>query len=378
MELDADSLMIQDMTRRFAREVLAPAAMAWDRGEPLGQSVLDEMARLGLFGMLVPEAHGGSAISFTAFMTAIEEIAAGDGGISTLVHVHNLGTCAPIRKLANPAQQQQFLPAMARGEMIGAFCLTEPHTGSDAAAIRTRASRDGDHWVLNGSKQFVTNGKRAGLAIVAAVTDPEAGKHGISLFLVPTDTPGFTVSRVEEKLGQHVSDTALITLENCRVPQDLMMGERGRALSSILEVLADGRVSIAAQAVGMARAAFEHALAYARERTSFGKPIIEHQAVAFRLADMKMRIEVARQYVYHAAGLLDAGKPCLQEAAIAKLYAGEMAEKVCSDAIQIHGGYGYTRDFAVERIYRDVRVCQIYEGTNDIQRMLIARTLYNA
>jgi hypothetical protein len=272
-------------------------------------------------------------------------------------------------------QKARFLKPLARGDMLGAFCLTEPHVGSEAGGLRTTAVRDGDHYVLNGVKQFITSGRNGDVAIVMAVTDKAAGKKGISAFLVPTATPGYTVARLEDKMGQHASDTAQILFENCRVPAENLLGEEGMGLKIALSGLEGGRIGIASQAVGMARAAFEAALAYAKERTSFGQPIFQHQAVQFKLADMATQIEAARQMIRHAAALKDAGRPCLKEAAMAKLLASEMAERVCSDAIQVHGGYGYVSDFPVERIYRDVRVCQIYEGTSEVQKILIGRAL---
>jgi butyryl-CoA dehydrogenase len=305
----------------------------------------------------------------------IEEIAAGDGGTSTIISVNNCPVCSIGMQSANAAQQEQWLKPLARGEMLGAFCLTEPHAGSDAADLRTTAVREGDTYVLNGVKQFITSGKHADVAIVMAVTDRAAGKRGISAFWVPTATPGYIVARLEDKLGQHSSDTAQILFENCRIPADNLIGEEGQGYRIALSGLEGGRIGIASQAVGMARAAFEAALAYAKDRTAFGQPIFAHQAVQFRLADMATRIEAARQLILHAASMKDAGLPCLKEAAMAKLFASEMAETVCSDAIQVHGGYGYVSDFPVERIYRDVRVCQIYEGTSDIQKILIGRAL---
>jgi len=281
----------------------------------------------------------------------------------------------PYLNSGGPKRKHRFLKPMARGEQLGCFCLTEPQAGSDASAIKTKARRDGNHWVLNGTKQFITSGQNADVAIVFAVSDPDAGKKGITAFIVPTDTPGYQVARVEEKLGQSCSDTCQIVLEDCRIPADLMLGPEGGGYKVALANLEGGRIGIASQSVGMARSALDHAVRYAQERQSMGVPIIQHQAVAFRLADMATRVEAARQLVLHAASLRDAGEPCLKEAAMAKLFASEMAERVCSDAIQIHGGYGYLNDFPVERIYRDVRVCQIYEGTSDIQRLVISRAL---
>jgi alkylation response protein AidB-like acyl-CoA dehydrogenase len=305
----------------------------------------------------------------------LEEIAAGDGATSTVVSVNNCPVCSILMAWASEAQKRQWLVPLARGELLGAFCLTEPHVGSEAAGLRTAAVRDGDDYVLNGVKQFITSGKHGDVAIVMAVTDKAAGKKGISAFVVPTATPGYVVARLEDKAGQHASDTAQIVFEDCRVPAANRLGDEGQGLKIALSGLEGGRIGIAAQSVGMARAAFDAALAYARQRVAFGKPIFEHQAVQFRLAEMATAIEVARQMVWHAATLKDAGLPCLKEAAMAKLNASEMAERVCSAAIQIHGGYGYVSDFPVERIWRDVRVTQIYEGTSDVQKMLIGRAL---
>jgi hypothetical protein len=310
-----------------------------------------------------------------AYALALEEIAAGDGPCSTIMSVHSSVGCVPILKFGTGAQKERFLPKLASGEWIGGFALTEPQAGSDASNLRTRARRDGDHYVLDGAKQFITSGKNGNIIIAFAVTDPSAGKKGITAFIVPTDTPGYQVVRVEEKLGLHSSDTCQIAFTDMRIPAEFRLGEEGEGYRIALANLEGGRIGIAAQAVGMARAAFEAARDYARERTAFGKPIMEHQAVAFRLADMATRIEAARQLVLHAASLKETGEPCLSEASMAKLFASEMAERVCSDAIQIHGGYGYMADYSVERIYRDVRICQIYEGTSDVQRMVIARGL---
>ncbi len=375
MILSEEQAMVREMARQFARERLAPGAAERDRTGAFPAAELAEMGELGLLGMVVPEEWGGAGADAIAYALAIEEIAAGDGAISTIMSVHNSVGCAPILKFGTMAQKERFLRPMAAGRMLGAFCLTEPQAGSDASALKTRAVRDGDHYVLNGAKQFITNGQHAGVALVFAITDPAAGKKGMSAFLVPTDTAGYRVARLEDKLGQRCSDTAQIVLDDVRVPADLMLGEPGQGYRIALANLEGGRIGIAAQSVGMAQAAFEAARDYARDRVSMGVPIIEHQAVAFRLADMATRIEAARQLVLHAASLRGAGQPCLKEASMAKLFASEMAERVCSDAIQTFGGYGYVNDFPVERIYRDVRVCQIYEGTSDIQRLVIARNL---
>jgi butyryl-CoA dehydrogenase len=367
--------LIRDTARQFARERLAPNAAKWDREHLFPAAELAEMGALGFMGMVVPPEYDGAGTDYVAYAMAVMEVASGCGPVSTIMSVHNSVGCMPILGFGTEEQKQQFLKPMARGEWIGCFCLTEPEAGSDAAAIKSRARKDGDHYVLTGAKQFISSGKNGQVAIVFAVTDPAAGKKGISAFIVPTDTPGWTVARVEDKLGQHLSDTCEIVLDEVRIPASLRLGHEGEGLRIALANLEGGRLGIAAQSVGMARSAFEFALAYAKERRQFGKPIFEHQAVAFRLADMATRIEVAEQMVLHAACLRDAGRPCLKEASMAKLFASEMAERVCSDAIQIHGGYGYLADFPVERIYRDVRVCQIYEGTSDIQRLVIARAL---
>lgn len=375
MLLTPEQEMIRDAVRQFARQEIAPHAAAWDRDKTFPQAVHRELAALGAYGVAVPEQYGGAGLDYLSLALILEEIAAGDGGTSTVISVNNCPVCSMLMAFASEAQKQQWLVPLARGEMLGAFCLTEPHVGSDAAALRTSAVRDGDDYVLNGVKQFITSGKNADVAIVLAVTDKAAGKRGISAFLVPTATPGYIVARLEEKLGQHSSDTAQILFEDCRVPAANMLGEEGAGYKMALSGLEGGRIGIASQSIGMARAAFDAALAYAKERESFGQPLFAHQAVQFRLADMATKIEVARQMVWHAASLKDAGRPCLKEAAMAKLYASEMAEEVCSAAIQVFGGYGYVSDFPVERIYRDVRVCQIYEGTSDIQKILIARAL---
>ena len=377
MIFDEQQTMIRDMARTFARERLAPNAEAWDREHRFPREALAEMGELGFLGMLVPEEFDGAGVDHVSYALAIEEIAAGDGATSTIMSVHNSVGCMPILKFGTEAQKDRFLKPMARGRMLGAFCLTEPQAGSDASAIRTRARREGDRWVLNGTKQFITSGKNGDVAIVFAVTDPGAGKRGISAFIVPTSTPGYQVARIEEKLGQHASDTAQILFEEMALDDSLMLGREGEGYKIALSNLEGGRIGIAAQSVGMARAAFEAAQRYAGERETFGVKIQNHQAVAFRLADMATKIEAARLMYLQAAVLRDAGLPCLKEAAMAKLFASEMAEAVCSAAIQIHGGYGYLKDFPVERIYRDVRVCQIYEGTSDIQRLVIARQLAN-
>jgi butyryl-CoA dehydrogenase len=375
MILNELQTQIRDTARDFARERLAPTAAARDAAHAFPRSELTEMGQLGFLGMLVPEAYGGSETGMVAYTLALEEIAAGDGACSTIVSVHSSVGCMPILKFGTDEQKQRFLPKLASGEWIGGFALTEPQAGSDASNLRTTARRDGDHYVINGAKQFITSGQNGQLIILFAVTDPNAGKKGITAFIVPTDTPGYEVVRVEDKLGQHSSDTCQLAFNDMRIPADLRLGAEGEGLKIALSNLEGGRIGIASQAVGMARAAFEAARDYARDRVTFGKPIIEHQAVAFRLADMATRIAAARQMVLHAASLREAGLPCLTEASMAKLFASETAEAVCSSAIQTLGGYGYLKDFPVERIYRDVRVCQIYEGTSDVQRIVISRNL---
>jgi alkylation response protein AidB-like acyl-CoA dehydrogenase len=375
MLLTSEQEQIRDTVRAFARERLAPHAAEWDRKSTFPREALKEMGPLGLFGVCVPERWGGAGLDHVSLAIVLEEIAAGDGACSTILAVQNSVVCGPIFHFGRDAQKDWWLPQLARGELLGCFCLTEPHAGSDASAIRTRADLVGDEWVLSGVKQFITTGKQADVALVFAVTDRKAGKKGISAFIVPTDTKGYVVNRLEHKLGQRASDTAQVAFEACRVPRENILGAEGDGYRIALSNLEGGRIGVGAQAVGMARAAYEAAVAYARSRETFGRPIIEHQAVTFRLADMATKIEVARQMVLHAAALRDAKLPCLKEASMAKLFASEMAERVCSDAIQIHGGAGYVDDFPVERIYRDVRVCQIYEGASDIQRLVIGRAI---
>ncbi|MDP6517048.1 MAG: acyl-CoA dehydrogenase family protein [Alphaproteobacteria bacterium] len=375
MLLSDEQIMVRDSTRAFAQEQLVPHSAAWDRDAALPRDVLTQMGALGLFGMIIPEEWGGSGTDMVTYVLAVEEIAGGNGACATIMGVQNSVTCMPILEFGTEDQKRRFLEPLATGEMMGAFCLTEPHAGSDASAIKTKAEMRGNRYVLNGTKQFVTSGQIADLAIVFAVTDPAAAKKGISAFIVPTDTPGYAVAKVESKLGQRCSDTCQVVLDELELPPDMMLGEPGQGYRIALANLEGGRIGIAAQSVGMARAAYEAALDYAKQRESFGKPIIEHQAVAFKLADMATRIEVAHQMVLHAATLGDSGAPAIKEASMAKLFASEMAEEVCSDAIQIHGGYGYLTDFPVERIWRDVRIAQIYEGTSEIQRMVISRAI---
>ncbi|CAI8696119.1 MULTISPECIES: acyl-CoA dehydrogenase family protein [Burkholderia] len=370
-----DQRMIRDAARAFATEMLAPNAAQWDHDAQLPDAVVAQLGELGLLGMIVPQELGGSYTDYVAYALAMEEIAAGDAACATLMSVHNSVGCGPILGFGTPAQKERWLADMASGRVIGAFCLTEPQAGSEAHNLRTRAELRDGKWVLNGAKQFVTNGKRAGVAIVFAMTDPEAGKRGISAFLVPTDTPGFIVGKPEKKMGIRASDTCPITFENCAIPEENLLGNRGEGLKIALSNLEGGRIGIAAQALGIARAAFDKARRYAGERVQFGKPIAEHQAIQQKLADMATQINAARLLVHHAAKLRTAGLPCLSEASQAKLFASEMAERVCSDAIQIHGGYGYLVDYEVERHYRDARITQIYEGTSEVQRMVIARQL---
>ena len=375
MLLNQDQEMIRDALRDFVREQITPHAARWDKEHEFPKDVHQGLAALGAYGICVPEELGGAGLDYVSLALVLEEIAAGDGGTSTVISVTNCPVNAILMKYGNAGQQEQWLRPLAQGQMLGAFCLTEPHVGSDASALRTTAVRDGGDYVINGVKQFITSGKNGDVAIVIAVTDKAAGKKGMSAFIVPTGNPGYQVARLEDKLGQHSSDTAQINFENCRIPAANLIGAEGEGYRIALSALEGGRIGIAAQSVGMARAAFECALQYSKERESFGQPIFNHQAVGFRLADCATQIEAARQLIWHAASLRDAGLPCLKEAAMAKLFASEMAERVCSAAIQTLGGYGVVSDFPVERIYRDVRVCQIYEGTSDVQKILIQRAL---
>lgn len=377
IELTEEQRMIRDLARDFARAEIAPNAQAWEKAAWIDDATVAKLGELGLLGMIVPERWGGSYIDYVAYALAVEEISAGDGALGTLMSVHSSVGCGPILNYGTPEQQDTWLPELASGRAIGCFALTEPQAGSEAHNLRTRAVLDNGDWVLNGTKQFVSNGKRAKIAVVFAVTDPQLGKKGLSAFLVPTDTPGFIVDRTEHKMGIRASDTCGVTLRDCRVPAANLLGPRGKGLAIALSNLEGGRIGIAAQALGIARAAFEAALVYARERIQFDKPIIEHQSVANLLADMHTRINAARLLVLHAARLRSAELPCLSEASQAKLFASEMAEYVCSKAMQIHGGYGYLEDYPVERYYRDARITQIYEGTSEIQRLLIARELRN-
>ena len=379
MKLGEDHAAVQEALRGYVQDRIAPHAARWDKESHFPKEELQGLAALGCYGVAVPTEYDGAGLDYLALAVILEEIAAGDGATSTIVSVNNCPVCSILMAWGDEAQKQAWLRPLARGDMLGAFCLTEPHVGSQADGLKTTAQRvsdaSGEGYVIDGTKQFITSGRNGDVAIVMAVTDKAAGKRGISAFIVPTNTPGYSVPRLEDKLGQHASDTAQVLFESCRVPAANRLGEEGQGLKIALSGLEGGRIGIGAQAIGMARAAFEAALAYAKQRVAFGKPIFEHQAVQFRLADMATQIEAARQLVHHAASLKDAGLPCLKEAAMGKLFASEMAERVCSDAIQTFGGYGYVSDFPVERIWRDVRVCQIYEGTSDVQKILIGRAL---
>jgi alkylation response protein AidB-like acyl-CoA dehydrogenase len=377
IELSEEQRMIRDLARDFARREVAPRAQAWEKAGWIDDALVAQMGELGLLGMVVPEEWGGSYVDYVAYALAVEEISAGDGALGTLMSVHNSVGCGPLLQYGSQAQKDAWLTELAAGRAIGCFCLTEPQAGSEAHNLRSRAELKDGRWVLDGAKQFVSNASRARLAIVFAVTDPELGKKGLSAFLVPTDTPGFVVERREHKMGIRAADTCAVSLSACSIPAQNLLGERGKGLAIALSNLEGGRIGIAAQALGIARAAFEAALAYARERVQFGKPIVEHQSIANLLADMHTQLNAARLLTLHAARLKSAGLPCLSEASQAKLYASEMAERVCSKAIQIHGGYGYLEDYPVERYYRDARITQIYEGTSEIQRLLIARELAN-
>ncbi|WP_312724969.1 acyl-CoA dehydrogenase family protein [Stutzerimonas kunmingensis] len=377
LELSEDQRMIRDMARDFARREIAPHAQAWEKAGWIDDALVAQMGELGLLGMVVPEEWSGSYIDYVAYALAVEEISVGDGATGALMSIHNSVGCGPVLNYGSQAQKDEWLAELASGRAIGCFALTEPQAGSEAHNLRTRAELVDGQWVLNGSKQFCSNAKRAKLAIVFAVTDPDLGKKGLSAFLVPTDTPGFAVERSEHKMGIRASDTCAVSLSDCRIPQANLLGERGKGLAIALSNLEGGRIGIGAQALGIARAAFEAALLYARERVQFGKPIAEHQSIANMLADMQTQLNAARLLILHAARLKSAGLPCLSEASQAKLFASEMAEKVCSQAVQIHGGYGYLEDYPVERYYRDARITQIYEGSSEIQRLLIARELAN-
>lgn len=375
IELNEEQRMIRECTRQFARRAIAPHAQDWEKAGWIDDAAVAQMGDMGLLGMIVPDTWGGSYLDYVAYALAVEEVSAADAATGTLMSVHNSVGCGPLLNYGSDEQKGEWLARLASGEVIGCFCLTEPQAGSEAHNLRTRAELRDGRWVLNGAKQFVSNGRRAGLAIVFAVTDASLGKQGISAFLVPTNTPGFRIERSEHKMGIRASDTCAITLDDCSIPAANLLGERGKGLSIALSNLEGGRIGIAAQAVGIARAAFEAALLYSRERVQFDKPIGEHQSIANLLADMHTQINAARLLTLHAARLRSAGQPCLSEASQAKLFASEMAERVCSKALQIHGGYGYLEDFPVQRYYRDARITQIYEGASEIQRLLIAREL---
>lgn len=375
MQLTSEQEMIRDMARDFAQNKLLPGAAERDKTGAFPRDLVKEMGELGLLGMLVPEQYGGAGADYTSMALAIAEVSAGDGGVGTIMSVQNSLVAPGLLRFGNEDQKKKFLTPLATGEMVGAFALTEPQAGSDAAALRCKAVKKGNDYVLNGTKQFITSGKNGDLALVFAVTDPAAGKKGISAFLVPTKSKGYSVATVEHKMGQHSSDTAAIVFEDMAVPAANLLGKEGEGYKIALSNLEGGRIGIAAQSVGLAQAAYESALQYSRERETFGKPIFEHQAVGFRLADMATQLTAARLMMLHAAYLRDTGKPCLKEACMAKLFASEVAEMIAHDAIQVHGGYGYLADFPAERIYRDVRVCSIYEGTSDIQRLIITREL---
>ena len=375
MILNSDQQQVRDALRDFCTQELLPNAAAWDKAHTFPVEAHKGLAALGAYGICVPDDLGGAGLDYLSLAVVIEEIAAGDGGTSTAISVTNCPVNAILMRYGNAQQKKQWLTPLARGEMLGAFCLTEPHAGSDASSLKTTAVKDADGYVINGVKQFITSGKNGHVAIVIAVTDKGAGKKGMSAFIVPTSAPGYSASRLEDKLGQHSSDTAQVNFDNCRIPAENLIGNEGEGYKIALSALEGGRIGIAAQSIGMARSAFDYALTYAKDRTAFGSAIINHQAVGFRLADCATQIEAARQLTWHAAALRDAGLPCLKEAAMAKLFASEMAEQVCSAALQTLGGYGYVSDFPVERIYRDVRVCQIYEGTSDVQKIIIQRAL---
>jgi alkylation response protein AidB-like acyl-CoA dehydrogenase len=375
LEFTEEQMMVRDMARDFAKNELAPHGERWDHEGWIDDSTVAQMGELGLLGMIVPEEWGGAGVDYISYALAVEEISAGDGAVGALMSIHNSVGCGPVMKFGSEEQKKTWLAELASGRAIGCFCLTEPQAGSEANNLKTRATLKDGKWVLNGSKQFVSNGKRASLAIVFAVTDPELGKKGISAFLVPTNTPGFIVNRVEKKMGIRGSDTCAITLDNCEIPEANILGPRGKGLAIALANLEGGRIGIGAQALGIAKAAFESALRYSKERIQFGVPLIEHQSIAHFLADMQTQINAARLLILQAASMRERNYPCLSEASQAKLFASEMAEAVCSKAIQIYGGYGYLQDYPVERFYRDARITQIYEGTSEVQRLVIARSL---
>ncbi|RJF86217.1 acyl-CoA dehydrogenase family protein [Sphingomonas cavernae] len=373
--LNETQTAIRDAVRDFAQAELRPNSAEFERAGGYPPELFTQLADLGLMGMIAPESAGGVGADYVSYALVLMELAAGDGALSTIVSIQNSLIVSGIIKDGTPEQQARFLPDLIAGKCIGAFALTETDAGSDASAIRTRATKTDGGYILNGAKQFITSGKIGGLAMVIAVTDPDAGKRGISAFLVPTDRPGYSVDKVEHKMGQGASDTCAIRFEDVFIEDDLRLGAEGEGYRIALSNLEAGRIGIAAQCVGMGQAALDIAVGYAKERKSFGQPIIQHQAVGFRLADLAAKLEAARQLVLSAAAMKDGGLPCLTQASMAKLVASETAEAVCSGAIQTLGGYGYLEEFGVAKIYRDVRVCQIYEGTSDIQRLVIARAL---
>jgi alkylation response protein AidB-like acyl-CoA dehydrogenase len=375
LEFTEEQNMVRDMARDFAKNELAPHSERWDKEGWVDDEVIAQMGSLGLMGMFVPEEWEGANVDYISYALAVEEISAGDAAVGTIMSVHNSVGCGPLMQYGTEQQKQAWLKELASGRSIASFCLTEPQAGSEANNLKTRAVLKDGKWILNGSKQFTSNGKRAKLAIVFAVTDPDAGKKGISAFLVPTNTPGYIVNRVEKKMGIRASDTCAITLDDCAIPEENLLGQRGKGLAIALSNLEGGRIGIAAQALGISRAAFEAALRYSKERVQFNVPLIEHQSIANFLADMQTQINAARLLILQAASMRQRNEPCLSEASQAKLFASEMSEYVCSKAIQILGGYGYLEDYQVERYYRDARITQIYEGTSEVQRLVIARAL---
>lgn len=375
MLLTQEQRLIQETIRSLANKVIRPFSQSWAKDNLFPKEAIQALSEQGFMGMLVPGQFKGSEITYLDYVLVLIELAKADGAISTIVSVHNSLASLPILNFGTQEQKEKYLTPMAKGELLGAFCLSEPQAGSDAANIQTKAVKQGDHFVLNGVKQFVTSGKNADIAIVFAKTDPTQQSKGISAFIVPTKTKGYTVAKIEHKMGQHASEIAQIVFDDLILPQENLLGHLGEGYKIALSNLETGRLGIAAQAVGMASEALDLSIQYTKERKTFGKFLYEHEAISFRLADMATQLNAATQLLYHAATLKDQGIPCIKEASMAKLFASEMAEKVCKDAIQIFGGYGYLQDFALERIYRDVRVTTIYEGTSDIQRLIIGREL---
>ncbi|MEM8841686.1 MAG: acyl-CoA dehydrogenase family protein [Pseudomonadota bacterium] len=373
--LTEEQSLIRDTVRSYAQERLAPSAQAREKAGEIEPEIVGELAELGLLGMTIDPAWGGAGADYVSYALALIEIAAGDGSVSTLVSVHNAPVCSVLDRFANDDQKERWLRPLAEGRHIGSFALTEPQAGSDASNLRTRAERTNEGYRVNGSKQFISSARIGKATVIFAITDPAAGKKGMSCFAVANDTPGFEVVRVEEKLGQKASDSCALAFEDLKIPFEDRIGDEGQGYAIALSSLEAGRIGIAAQATGLAQAAFDRALAYAREREAFGKPIYDLQAVQFRLSDMATDVECARNMVLNAARMKDRGAPCLKEACMAKLFCAQAAERVTSEAIQVLGGYGYLADYEVERMYRDQKVCQIYEGTNDIQKLIIARQL---